>query len=89
VNPDTVVAVGQQAMLVIAQLSAPALLGALAVGLLIAVFQAATQINEATLSFVPKLLVMAVIYVLAGSWMLGLLVDYTRNLFARIPQLIG
>ncbi len=88
-NPDTIAALGQQAMTVTVQLSAPLLLATLAVGLVIAVFQAATQINEMTLSFVPKLIVMALILMLGGTWMLQTLIDYTRNLIRAIPSLIG
>ena len=61
----------------------------LVVGLLVALFQAATQINEATLSFIPKLVAAFLILLLAGPWMLQLLVDYIRRLFESIPQLIG
>ena len=88
-NPDTIAALGQQAMTVTVQLRAPLLLATLAVGLVIAVFQAATQINEMTLSFVPKLIVMALILMLGGTWMLQTLIDYTRNLIRAIPSLIG
>lgn len=88
-NPDTIVALGQQAMTVTLQISAPLLLVPLVVGLVIAVFQAATQINEMTLSFVPKLLAMALVMLFAGTWMLQMLVDYTRNLIRNIPNLIG
>ena len=65
------------------------LLSALVIGVLISLFQAATQINEMTLSFVPKLLVLVVVLLLAGPWMLELLVDFTRTLFKDIPHLIG
>jgi flagellar biosynthetic protein FliQ len=65
------------------------LLTALAVGLLVGVFQAATQINESTLSFIPKLLAMAATIVIAGPWMLKVLVSYTRELLSGIPGLIG
>ncbi|NJD06478.1 MAG: flagellar biosynthesis protein FliQ [Methylococcaceae bacterium] len=88
-TPDTIVNLGQQAIVVTVQLTAPILLSTLFVGVLIAMFQAATQINEMTLTFVPKLIVMALIMLFAGSWMLSLLVDYTRNLFRDIPNLIG
>jgi flagellar biosynthetic protein FliQ len=88
-TPDTIIDLGRQAMLVIVQLTAPILLSTLAVGLLIAMFQAATQINEMTLTFVPKLIIMALIMLLAGSWMLRLLVDYTQGLVRSIPSLLG
>jgi flagellar biosynthetic protein FliQ len=70
-------------------LSAPLLITALAVGVLVGVFQAATQINEMTLSFIPKLLGMAVALVAFGPWMLKLLVDYARGLITSIPSLVG
>jgi flagellar biosynthetic protein FliQ len=88
-NPDTIAALGQQAMTVTVQISAPLLLAALAVGLVVAVFQAATQINEMTLSFVPKLIAMALVLLLGGGWMLQTLIDYTRGLIRAIPGLIG
>ena len=71
--------------LMVAVLVVPSLL----VGLLVAMFQAATQINEATLSFIPKLVGTFLVLILAGPWMLQLIVDYIRQLFERIPQLIG
>jgi len=74
---------------VLVLVSAPLLLTALGVGLLVSIFQAATQINEMTLSFIPKLLAMFVVIILAGPWMLSTLVDYTRQLFSSIPQVIG
>lgn len=88
-TPDTIIDLGRQAMVVIVQLTAPILLSTLAVGLLIAMFQAATQINEMTLTFVPKLIIMAIIMLFAGSWMLRLLVDYTEGLVRSIPSLLG
>lgn len=88
-NADTVIDVTRQALEVILLLSLPLLLTALAAGLLVGIFQAATQINEMTLSFIPKLLALVVVILLAGSWMLGVLVDYTRRLFDSIPGLIG
>ena len=88
-NPDTIAALGQQAMTVTVQISAPLLIATLVVGLVIAVFQAATQINEMTLSFVPKLIVMALILMFGGTWMLQMLIDYTRGLIRAIPSLIG
>jgi flagellar biosynthetic protein FliQ len=69
-------------------LAAPLLLVALVVGLLVGVFQAATQINEMTLSFIPKLVAMAVVIAIAGPWMLKVLVSYTRALIQSIPSLI-
>jgi flagellar biosynthetic protein FliQ len=88
-TPDSVMALGQQALTIVIMLAAPILLASLAVGLVIAMFQAATQINEMTLTFVPKLAVIAAVLFGAGSWMISLLVDYTRELFNSIPGLIG
>lgn len=70
-------------------LTAPMLITALLVGLVIGMFQAATQINEMTLSFVPKVAMVAVVLVFAGHWMLSVLVSFTRELFENIPALIG
>ncbi len=88
-TPDTVIDITRQALEVILWLSLPLLLTALAAGLLVGIFQAATQINEMTLSFIPKLLAMVVVLLLTGSWMLGLLIDYTRRLYDSIPGLVG
>jgi len=88
-TPETVMTVAQRALEIALLLSAPLLLAALVIGLLVGVFQAATQINEMTLSFIPKLLGMAVTIVVAGPWMLKLIVNYTRELFQSIPGLIG
>jgi flagellar biosynthetic protein FliQ len=88
-TPETVMTVAQRALEITLLLSAPLLIAALVVGLLVGVFQAATQINEMTLSFIPKLLGMAATAVIAGPWMLKLMVNYTRELFESIPGLIG
>jgi flagellar biosynthetic protein FliQ len=88
-TPETVITLGQRALELATLLSAPLLLASLVVGVLISLFQAATQINEMTLSFVPKLLVLVLVLLLAGPWMLELLVDFTRNLFKDIPNMIG
>jgi flagellar biosynthesis protein FliQ len=88
-NPETVMTIGTRALEVTLLLSAPMLVVALVTGLLIGVFQAATQINEMTLSFIPKLVAMAATLILAGPWMLKLIVDYTRELFNSIPALVG
>lgn len=87
-TPDEVLAIGRHALEVTLLLAAPLLLVALAVGLLVGVFQAATQINEMTLSFIPKLFAMAVALMLAGPWMLKLIVGYTRELFESIPGML-
>jgi len=81
--------VGQRALEVTLLLAAPLLFAALFIGLLVGVFQAATQINEMTLSFIPKLIGMAVALVVAGPWMLKVIVSYTRGLIESIPGLIG
>lgn len=81
--------IGRQAIEVTLLISAPTLLTALAVGLVISIFQAATQINESTLQFVPKLVAMFVVLILLGPWMLQYLIDYIQRLFGSIPQLIG
>jgi flagellar biosynthetic protein FliQ len=80
---------GSQAIHVSLLLGAPMLLVALVVGLIISIFQAATQINEATLSFIPKLLAVFAVLVLAGPWMLAQMLDYIRTLFSSIPQLVA
>ena len=79
----------QQALFVTVLVSAPLLLTALIVGLVVSIFQAATQINEMTLSFIPKLLAMFAVLVLVGPWMLTTLVDYVQRLFGSIPQIVG
>jgi flagellar biosynthetic protein FliQ len=81
--------VGTHALEITLMLAAPMLLVALVVGLLVGIFQAATQINEMTLSFIPKLIAMAATMAIAGPWMLKLIVGYTRELFESIPGLIG
>lgn len=88
-TPETVMEIGRQAIIVVLLVSAPLLLAALVIGLMVSIFQAATQINEATLSFIPKLVGMFLVLVFAGPWMLELMVDYIRRLFESIPQLIG
>jgi flagellar biosynthetic protein FliQ len=88
-TPETVLTIGTHALEITVMLAAPLLLVALATGLLVGVFQAATQINEMTLSFIPKLLAMAVAIAVAGPWMIKLIVGYTRQLFESIPGLIG
>ena len=88
-TPDTVIDIGRQALEVITLLAAPILLSALAIGLLIAMFQAATQINEMTLSFVPKLMVVVLVLMVTGPWMLRLITEFTQGLVESIPTLIG
>ena len=88
-TPDTVMTIGRHALEVTVMLAAPLLLVTLAIGLLVGIFQAATQINEMTLSFIPKLLAMSVTLTVAGPWMLNQLVGYTRALITSIPMMIG
>jgi flagellar biosynthesis protein FliQ len=88
-TPETVMTIGYQAMKVSLMLAAPLLLAALITGLLISIFQAATQINEMTLSFIPKLLAVLATSVVAGPWMLSVILDYMRQLFSDIPQLVS
>ncbi|MGB5261461.1 MAG: flagellar biosynthesis protein FliQ [Gammaproteobacteria bacterium] len=88
-TPESVILIGQEAIKVTALVATPILGSALAVGLLVGMFQAATQIQEATLSFIPKLAIMAFTLLTAGSWMLNLVVNFTRRLIGNIPNLIG
>ena len=88
-TPDSVIVIGQQALVVTAMLSAPLLLAALAAGLVIGMFQAATQINEITLSFIPKLLVLAAALYFGSGWMLKVILGYSESLIRSIPSLIG
>ena len=88
-TPESVMALGYEAMKLSLLLGAPLLLVALVTGLLISLFQAATQINEMTLSFIPKLLAVFATLVIAGPWMLNTVLDYMRTLFSSIPQIVG
>jgi len=88
-TPESVMTMGRTAMEVTLMVSAPLLLVALVVGLIISIFQAATQINEATLSFIPKLIAVFVALVVAGPWMLSTMLDYMRQVFTNIPGMIG
>lgn len=88
-SPEMVMQISHQAMKVALMLAAPVLLTALAVGLVVSLFQAATQINEMTLSFIPKILAVLAVLVLAGPTMGTLMVDYMRELFTNLPYFIG
>mgnify|MGYP006168093327 FL=1 len=88
-SPDTVIDISQKTLYLIALIAAPMLLSALAIGLIIGMFQAATSINEQTLSFIPKLMILLLSIIVAGPWMLNLLVNFTRQLYLDIPGLIG
>ena len=88
-TPETVMTVGSRALEITLMLAAPMLLVALITGLIVGAFQAATQINEMTLSFIPKLIAISAALMVAGPWMLKVLVGYTRELFESIPSLIN
>ncbi len=88
-TPETVMDIGRQALEMTLLISGPLLLVALVVGLLVSIFQAATSLIEATLSFVPKLIAMFLTLVFAGPWMIQLFTDYIQRLFNSIPNLIG
>lgn len=80
---------GRQALELTLLISAPVLLTALIIGLLVSIFQAATQINEQTLSFIPKLIGMFVVLIIAGPWMVAMIVDFIHRLYSNIPWMIG
>ncbi len=88
-EPATVIDLGRNALWTVMLVSSPMLLVALAVGLFIGVIQAATSINEATLSFIPKLVAMGLALSLFGAWQLTVMVDYTKDIFKRIPVLFS
>ena len=88
-TPETVITIGQNALWVTMLVAAPLLMSALGVGLLVGMFQAATQINEMTLSFIPKLLVLVLALVIAGPWMLQVISNFTIQLIGQIPSLIA
>ncbi|HMU64117.1 MAG TPA: flagellar biosynthesis protein FliQ [Nitrosomonas sp.] len=86
-SPESAITIGRHALEITFMVSAPLLLAALVTGLIVSIFQAATQINEMTLSFIPKLLIMFAVMVLAGPWMLSVMMDYVQRLYANIPWL--
>jgi flagellar biosynthetic protein FliQ len=88
-TPATVMDLARSTLTVTAMIAAPLLLTALVTGLLIGMLQAATQINESTLSFIPKLLVLVLALFITGPWILRVLIDFTHNLYAGIPAMIG
>ncbi|HQE38775.1 MAG TPA: flagellar biosynthesis protein FliQ [Zoogloea sp.] len=88
-TPTTVIDLGRQALELTLLVSAPLFIAALVTGLLVSIFQAATQINEQTLSFVPKLIATFITLVLAGPWMITMMTDFIRRLFESIPSMIG
>ncbi len=88
-TPETVMTLGRQALELTLMVAAPMLLTALFIGLLISIFQAATQINEMTLSFIPKLICMFGVLIIAGPWMVSMMLDYIQSLYSSIPWLVG
>jgi flagellar biosynthetic protein FliQ len=88
-TPTTVIAIGREALELTLLISAPLFIAALVIGLVVSIFQAATQINESTLSFVPKLIAMFITLIVAGPWMITMLTDYMRRLYESIPGVIG
>ena len=88
-TPETIIQIGQESLFYLTILLLMLLVPALIIGVLISMFQAATQINEMTLSFIPKLLVTLLVMVLAGPWMLNLITGYTLRLFENIPGWLG
>ena len=88
-NQDTVTHLAVQAMTITLKVSGPFLLAGLVVGLAISIFQAATQIQEMTLSFIPKIIAIGAVTIIGGPWMLDQLVSYTHALFMSIPSLVG
>ncbi len=88
-TPEAVITLGQQAIEMTLMISAPLLLTALVIGLVVSIFQAATQINEMTLSFIPKLLGIFAVLIFTGSWMINMMVDYIQRLFNNIPWMVG
>jgi flagellar biosynthesis protein FliQ len=88
-DPQFVLTTGQQALKMMLMVSAPVLLVVLVVGLVVSVFQAATQINEATLSFVPKIVAAVAVLAIAGPWMLTQLVDYLQRMLTSLPSVVA
>ncbi len=88
-TPETISVIAEETVMVAVKLLAPILLSSLAVGLLVSMFQAATSIQEQTLTFIPKLATIIVVLMVAGPWMLQMLIDYFQTLVREIPNLIG
>jgi len=87
-NEDLIIKLGQDAMKVTAMISGPILIATLVIGLIVSIFQALTQINEATLTFIPKMIIVALVIVLAGPWMMDIMTNYTVNLFENIATMV-
>lgn len=88
-TPESIMSLGHEAIKVALLIAAPLMLVALFTGLVVSIFQASTQINEMTLSFIPKILAIVATGIALGPWMLNLFLDYTRTLFGSLPYLIG
>lgn len=88
-TPEMVVSIGREALMVTLMVSAPMLIFGLVIGLVISIFQAVTQINEMTLTFVPKILAVALALLIFLPWIINMLTDFTRHMFALIPGLVG
>jgi flagellar biosynthetic protein FliQ len=88
-NPASIIDIGTQALITAGELAAPVLVTALVVGFAVSVFQSITQIQETSLSFVPKAIAVSVALVICGQWMISDIVSFTLNLFHQIPQLVG
>lgn len=88
-TPQTVVEIGREALMVTLMVSAPLLLCALVIGLIVSIFQAVTQINEMTLTYVPKIIAVSVALLIFLPWMISTLTDFTRHMFEMIPGLVG
>lgn len=88
-TPESIMTLGRHAIETMLMVSAPMLLIALIIGLIVSIFQAATQINEQTLTFIPKLIGIFVALIVAGPWMLTIMLDYMREMFSNLPLLVG
>ncbi|MEO3991883.1 flagellar biosynthesis protein FliQ [Pseudocitrobacter cyperus] len=88
-TPESVMVIGMQAIKVGLMVSGPLLLAALVTGLIISILQAATQVNEMTMTFIPKILMIVGIAVALGPWMMKIFIEYTRSVFASLPYVIG
>ncbi|MGE3758787.1 MAG: flagellar biosynthesis protein FliQ [Pseudobdellovibrionaceae bacterium] len=87
-SEELVIQLGQDALKVTAMIAGPLLVATLMIGLMVSIFQALTQINEATLTFIPKILIVAIVLILAGPWMMDLMSNYTVNLFENIATYV-
>jgi flagellar biosynthetic protein FliQ len=88
-SPDLVISIGQKTTILILYLTMPVLLAAFVVGLIVSIFQAATQIQEMTLAFIPKIIAVIVVLLILGGWMLEKLIYFTKEIFNLIPQIFG